>query len=79
MAPPNRKKSRGKGEPPNQNVSKPKIQTILTRAPMADLKKEVARREAAKKSAAKKSPQGRANQGKTKMILTHGSQAKKKK
>ncbi len=75
----NRKKSRGKGEPPNQTTSKPKVQAMLTRVPVTELKKEVARREAAKKSAAKKSPQGRANQGKTKMMLTHNSQAKKKK
>ncbi len=46
----------------------------------ADLKKSAAKKAAAKKrSDAKKSPQGRANQGKTKMMLTHNSQAKKKK
>ena len=81
MAPPNRKKSRSKGEPPNQKTSNPKMQAILTRAPVAALKREVARREAAKKAAAKKSPQGRADKGKTQGVLTlgHSNVAKKKK
>ena len=74
MAPPNNKKSRSKGEPPNTKNSKPKThKMILEQVPMAALKREVSSREAAKKAAKKKSPQGRANIGKTKMILSHNS------